>query len=123
MVSRKSAFSTKVQSDHRLSVLERHRLAELLIYSDFDRIELVTSDRYVMLFNVSVTHEFAVFAGDVARPKEWRFRVADYRVRRNVAVSVQEIQAAVFVECLLCHRAECHRVERNSAQVETRVTL
>jgi hypothetical protein len=54
-----------------------------------------------MRLNVSVAHEFAVLAGDVARPKEWRFRVADYRVRRNVAVNVQEIQAAVYVKRLL----------------------
>jgi hypothetical protein len=112
-----------VQSDNRLSVLERHRFAELVIYSDFDRIELVASDRYVMRLNISMTHEFAVLAGDFAHPKEWRFRVADYRVRRNVAVNVQEIQAAVYVERLLRHRAERHRIEQNSAQVETHVTL
>jgi hypothetical protein len=76
-----------------------------------------------MRLNVSVTHEFAVLAGDVARPKEWRFCVADYRVRRNVAVNVQEIQTAVYVERLFRHRAERHRVEQNSAQVETHVSL
>jgi hypothetical protein len=104
-----------VQSDNLLSVIERHRFAELVIYSDFDRIELATSDRYVMRLNLSVTHEFAVLAGDVARPKEWRFRVADYRVRRNVAVNVQEIETAVYFERLFRHRAERHRVEQNSA--------
>jgi hypothetical protein len=112
-----------VQSDNRLSVLERHRFTELVIYSDFDRIELAASDRYVMRLNVSVTHEFPVLAGDVTRPKEWRFRVTDYRVRRNVAVNVQEIQAAIYVERLFRHRAERHRVEQNSAQVETHVSL
>jgi hypothetical protein len=95
-----------VQSDNRLSVLERHRFVELVIYCDFDRIEFAASDRYVMRLNVSVTQEFAVLAGDVARPKEWRFRVTDYRVRCIVAVTVQEIQAAVYVERLFRHRAE-----------------
>jgi hypothetical protein len=76
-----------------------------------------------MRLNVSVTHEFAVLAGDVACPKERCFRVADYRVRRNVAVNVQEIQTAVYLERLFRHRAECHRVDRNGAQVGTHVTL
>jgi hypothetical protein len=58
-----------MQIDHQLSVLEKHRIAEFVICNNFNRIELATSDWYVMRLPLSVAHEFAVLAGDVARPK------------------------------------------------------
>ena len=90
--------TTEMKNDDRFSELKWHRLAEFVIYSDFNRVEFPTSDRHVMRMKERLSDRVTVIAGNVADPQQGSFSVADDRVCCNVAVDVHEMQSAIRVE-------------------------
>jgi hypothetical protein len=61
-----SSHSPEMKRDDRFAKSERHRLAEFVIYSDFDRIEFSAFNRYVMRSIVGMSHDIAVLTAYVA---------------------------------------------------------
>lgn len=54
----------------RFTKFERHGLAEFVIYSNFDGVELAKSHRYIMRSDVRDVNDATVFAGDVTDPQK-----------------------------------------------------
>jgi hypothetical protein len=81
-------------------------VAEFVIYCDFDSVEFATAHRQVMRLVVGVPGDVAVLAGNVPDAGRRRFRFADDRLRRHVAIDVHDIQSSIYVECSVDHRAE-----------------
>jgi hypothetical protein len=59
-----------------------------------------------MGLDVDVSHVLPMLARDVANAQQGSFSVSDYRVRRNVAVDVHEMQSAIGVEIALSDYTE-----------------
>jgi hypothetical protein len=55
--------TTEMKNDDRFSELKWHRLAEFVIYSDFNGVEFATSDRHVMWMKERLSDRVAVIAG------------------------------------------------------------
>jgi hypothetical protein len=124
-----------MKGHYRVPKLERYRLAQLIFYSCFDGVERPSSDRHVVRSIVRDINDSAVHAGNVTHSKQRRFRVADDRVSRDVAVHVSEIQSAVHVECLRSNAIclfrgykffvkfeEVHQVPRNCHDMFVRIS-
>jgi hypothetical protein len=94
---------SEMKYHHRFTELQRHRLPSSLYIA----ISIVSnSRRQVMRLVVGVLGDVAVLAGNVTDARRRRFRFADNRLRRHVAIDVHDIQSSIYVECSVDHRAK-----------------